>query len=308
LRVKEPLCRAVCERGAGRTVRDRRFGTAGERVGAHALVAALLALLVLLVLLAGCGAPGQPSQTREPPSTPPAVEPSGPSFSFIVCGDPQNNYGMLGRIVEAARQVDFLVIAGDVTGSGTTTELENFKSFMDSSGLRYYCVPGNHDVASGPVEEKYGRYLGAPFQSFDHENCHFILLDNSDPARGFYASQREWAERDLAEAAARRPDHVFAVCHVPPGYPYSLGSGEKEAAGREANEYLLPLLKKGGVDRLFSGHFHVYAEEDHDGLPVTITGGAGAPLHMSPENGGYYHYVLVEVEGRQYRSTAVRLE
>lgn len=272
------------------------------------LVAAAVLLLLLLVLAQGCGSSGPVSRPEgTAPGSTAAAEPAGPDFSFIVCGDPQNNYEVFGRIVEAAKAVDFLIIAGDLTGSGTATELENFTTFMRDSGVNYYCVPGNHDVASGPVEEKYSRYLGAPFQSFDHANSHFILLDNSDPARGFYATQREWAENDLAIAGERSPEHVFAVCHVPPGYPYSLSSGDSEAEGQEANGYLVPLLKKGGVDQLFCGHFHAYVEEEHDGLPVTISGGAGAPLHMSPANGGYHHYVLVEVEGKRLKEKVVRL-
>lgn len=268
----------------------------------------LLGIAVVLLLLAqGCGSakPGGESRTAAPSTA--QAQPANQRFSFIVCGDPQNNYEVFDRILAAARSVDCLIIAGDLTGSGTPTEFENFLSVVRESGVRYYCVPGNHDVASGGVDEIYSRFLGAPYQSFDHKNCHFILLDNSDPARGFYAAQREWAKADLANAGASKPEHVFAVCHVPPGYPYSLGSPDSEAAAREANKHLVPVLEEGGVVGLFCGHMHIYQHDTSDGLAVTVTGGAGAPLHMSPENGGYYHYVRVDIDGKRRSQTVVKI-
>lgn len=267
---------------------------------------------MLLVLAHGCGT-AKPRRAGGPDVTAPAAtstapaQAPGPRFRFIVCGDPQNNYEVFGRILEAARSVDFLIIAGDVTGSGTSTEFESFLSAVRDSGVRYFCVPGNHDVASGPVDEIYSRFLGTPYQSFDYENSHFILIDNSEPTRGFYPAEREWAKADLAGARARRPEHVFAVCHVAPGYPYSLGDPDSEAAGREANKHLVPLLEEGGVEELFCGHMHIYEQDRNEGLLVTVTGGAGAPLHMSPENGGYFHYVLVKVNGKQRRQTVVKI-
>ncbi len=274
-----------------------------------ALSPALVALL-LLALVAGCSGQGAksaasataPSSTASSSTAAPAV-----SFSFIVCGDPQNNYEVFDKVLEAAKSVDFLIIAGDVTGSGTSVEFSNFVSRMKASGVTYYCVPGNHDVATSPVESSYARYCGQPYYSFDHENSHFVMIDDSTPSQGFYPAERQWVRQDLAAAKRKPYEHVFAVAHVPPGYPFSTKPKAEDARGIDANALLAPELKNGGVEELFCGHLHAYTEEVDDGLPVTITGGAGAPLHFSASNGGYHNYVRVEIEGKERRQTVVKI-
>lgn len=279
--------------------------TAPGRRRALALRAGIVLALVALVLAAGlspgCGGSG-PTTPTVPQQTSP-VE-SSASFKFIVCGDPQNQYEVFDKVLAAARDVDFLIIAGDLTGSGTATEFENFVSHMKASGVKYYCIPGNHDVATSPVQENYTRYVGQPHGSFDYENSHFILIDNSTPSLGFYPSEREWAAADLRAARSRGFEHSFAVVHVPPGYPYSAQASKDQIAGMDANELLEPVLSKGGVEELFCGHVHSYDKSKDGNLTVTITGGAGAPLLGA---GSYHNYVLVEVNGRRVSQNVVRI-
>lgn len=54
--------------------------------------------------------------------------------------------------------------------------------------------------------------------------------------------------------AARKKDfqHIFAVCHVPPGYPYSGKIDAAQIAGISANRELVPVLSAGGVEELFA--------------------------------------------------------
>lgn len=272
---------------------------------------AVLVLLVLIVLTPGClGTKSSgPAQTRgSATSGSQAQQKSETHFRFIVCGDPQNNYQVFDRILEAAKSVDFLIIAGDLTGSGTPTEFQNFLSKMKGSGVRYYCVPGNHDVASGPVDEVYSAYLGPPHQAFDYQNCHFVLIDNSTPSLGFYPREQQWVKDDFNAIKGKGFDHVIAVCHVPPGFPYSSHYDPTERIGMDANESLVPILSAGKVEELFCGHVHVYEQSKEDGMVLTITGGAGAPLHLGPQSGGYYHYVLVEINGKRRSQQVVKIQ
>jgi len=268
-----------------------------------ATVAALL-LVLLAVTLAGCG-PGDPGGTTPARTSPDsAASDSHASFKFIVCGDPQNNYEIFDKVLAAAASVDFLIVAGDLTGSGTTTEFGNLMDRVRASGVKFYSVPGNHDVATLPVDQGFARYVGPPHSSFDYKNTHFLLIDNSTPSLGFYPAERQWAAADLEAAGARGFEHMIAVAHVPPGYPYSAKASHDQIAGMDANDLMLPLLKSGGVEELFCGHVHNYLEEMEDGVRVTISGGAGAPL-MGLD--GYHNYVLVEVNGRSISQKAVRI-
>lgn len=269
------------------------------------LITTWLALAVLLAMLisSGCGAV---NETGTAPSTTALgkTADSGSTFKFIVCGDPQNQYEVFDKVLTAAKSVDFLIIAGDLTGSGTATEFENFKAHMAASGVKYYAVPGNHDVATMPVDVGFKQYIGPPHRSFDYKNTHFLLIDNSTPTLGFYPAEQQWAASDLSAARSRGAEHIIAVCHVPPRLPYSANASSGQSKGIDANEMLAPVLRKGGAQELFCGHLHTYEQEVEDGLKITISGGAGAPLHGI---GSYHNYILVEINGRRLDQNVVRI-
>jgi 3',5'-cyclic AMP phosphodiesterase CpdA len=278
------------------------------------MIIRLLVALAVLAALAACGCGSGSGGKASRPSTQPAgaTDASAPSdggarFKFIVCGDPQNNYEVFNRVLEAARSVDFLIIAGDLTGSGTATEFRSFVNAMRSSGVKYYTIPGNHDVATSPVGGNYTTWLGAPYRSFDHKNAHFVLIDNSAQELGFYPGEREWVRQDLKAAGKKGFDHFIAVAHVPPGYPYSSKATRAQIPGIDANGELVPVLSAGGVRELFCGHLHTYIEDRDGGVSVTITGGAGAPLHTFVGGEAVHHYVLVKVNGKQLTKTMIRI-
>ncbi|MDD5447861.1 MAG: metallophosphoesterase [Actinomycetota bacterium] len=267
-----------------------------DKLSRGVLVRILTIVLLLALLLPGCSSPNSASPLK-----------SGENFSFIVCGDPHGNFSIFSKVVEAAKGVDFMIIAGDLTEKGTPDELSNFSNFMKTSGVRFYCVPGNHDIISASSTELYSQYFGAPHQSFDYKNSHFVLIDNSNPKLGFYPEEQKWVEEDLKKARQKGFNHVFAVAHVPPGCVYSSRFSSESKKGIEANKYLVPILSSGGVEELFCGHFHVYSREKTQGMYLTITGGAGAKPHLSEENGGFHHYILVQVKGKQKILKTIRI-
>lgn len=272
-------------------------GCARNRI---ALILALL-LIVASFLFAGCGN-SEKGAANDPAGT--EVVSGDSQFSFIVCGDPQNNYEMFRRILAEAGNVDFLIICGDLTGSGTEAEVQTFLSEMQACPVPYYTVPGNHDVDTAPVEDAYEPYFGSAYQSFDYGNTHFLMIDNSTAALGFYPEQQEWVKADLDEASKKGYDHILAFCHVPPNYPYGAKTTPEARVGIKANKELVPILSSGGVEELFCGHYHTYRQFERDGMIITITGGAGAHLHTSSS---YHHYILVEVNGKEMTQEVIKI-
>jgi len=51
------------------------------------------------------------------------------------------------------RKVDFVVVLGDLTQNGSFQEYSILKNILDESGVRYFVVPGNHDIGSESGEE-----------------------------------------------------------------------------------------------------------------------------------------------------------
>ena len=86
------------------------------------------------------------------------------------------------------------------------------------------------------------------------------------------------------------------------------GGRPREKAVRQAQDVLMPLLKKYNATALFAGHDHFYERsEPKDGVSMIVTGGAGAPLRDKVKNAKMqnphsvvfakqYHYCLLTVE------------
>lgn len=130
-----------------------------------------------------------------------------------------------------------------------------------------YLTPGNHDVGDKPndwapaarVHEDFlalwDQHFGAQYQSFDHDGCHFIIINAQIINSGFAAedAQRAWLEADLATHKGKR---IFMHSHYP---PYFLKPDEEENydnIGEPGRTWMLGLLEQHGVEALFIGHVH----------------------------------------------------
>jgi hypothetical protein len=56
---------------------------------------------------------------------------------------------------------------------------------------------------------------------------------------------------------------------------------------------LAALFRRYHVTHVFAGHIHSYFSGNWDGVPYTITGGAGAPLYGTDSQHYFYHYLMV---------------
>ena len=52
---------------------------------------------------------------------------------------------------------------------------------------------------------------------------------------------------------------------------------------------------------MFEGHDHVLNHQMHDGVEYWISGGGGAPLDTTPDDGGYQHFFVVNVKNGKFR-------
>jgi hypothetical protein len=84
----------------------------------------------------------------------------------------------------------------------------------------------------------------------------------------------------------------------------SKGKSFKDKAGRDA---LHKLFVKYKVKAVFAAHEHLFSDTVKDGVRYLITGGGGAPLYSSPQDSGFYHYVLVSVAGGDIRIDVISL-
>ncbi|MFI3267320.1 MAG: metallophosphoesterase [Rikenellaceae bacterium] len=86
-------------------------------------------------------------------------------FSFVWMGDTQRSYDETEDFVEYVNDnldVDFVMLGGDISDFGTTSEFELIHDIMDGLDVPYLALIGNHDVIGT------GRYVFEQMYGDDH--------------------------------------------------------------------------------------------------------------------------------------------
>lgn len=226
------------------------------------------------------------------------------AYSFVVFGDNQGNYRVFGDLVSRLKQekgLAFIVSVGDFTANGELQDYQKARGMISQLNLPFYQVMGNHDGVAGGWRN-FLRYFGRFYYSFDYQGDRFIFLNNAFK-ESFDREQFNWLREELGKGGAR---HIFVFMHKPIFDPSEIYK-DHIMSGREVLQELMRLFKKYKVDYVFAGHIHGYAKAERDGVTYIVTAGAGAPLYLPPEFGGFYHYVRVEVEGGKIKDRVVRI-
>lgn len=212
---------------------------------------------------------------------------SNPAFKFLVAADSHSDNDNLSKAISQGKQaypdLKFIIGLGDYTEVGTVDELKNAKSRLDSSSLRYFLIPGDHDLwdcrnRSMPAVSCFNQVFGPNYQAFTFENFKFLLLDNSDNYTGLGEDQLDWLTSELEKAKEEKVKGIFVFLHEPLYHPSSehvMGWVEKKLKF-QAGELMFQ-LKDAGVTRVFAGDIHFFSEysEPKTSLSMTTIGAVG---------------------------------
>ncbi len=136
---------------------------------------------------------------------------------------------------------------------------------------KLYVAPGNHDVGDKPnawvpaptLDEKshetFEKYWNKSYSSFDHQDCHFVLINSPVLNTGLAQEkeQRAWLERDLA-ANQRTGKRVFLFTHYPLYLNHPQEAEHYDNLAEPARSWLLSLLEMYNVEAVFAGHSHSF--------------------------------------------------
>ena len=224
-------------------------------------------------------------------------------FSFVAFGDNQGSDKIFLDLIDKVNQeehIDLAVHVGDMVINGTTAEFEHYLELVKKLKVKTHHVPGNHDVVLG--NRIFKKYFGPLYYSFDHKNAHFVVINNSFK-RSFDAEQFTWLKEDLAKTDK---EHIFVFMHRPTFDPSEIYKSYM-MSGRKVTEELMRVFEKYKVDYVIAGHLHGYARTKRKGVVYIITGGAGGPLYLPKDFGGFHHYVKIEVNGSRIRDEVIKL-
>jgi len=196
------------------------------------------------------------------------------SVRFAAFGDNgtggQEQYDVAQQMVRqrANFPFDFVLMLGDnIYGSDTAADFRRkfedpYKPMLDA-GVKFYASLGNHD---NPNQRLYKPFNmdGKRYYSFKKENVEFFALDSTymDPV------QLAWVEKQLSASTAQ-----WKICY----FHHPLYSdGKFHGPDRDLRSRLEPLLAKGGVSVVLSGHEHFYERlKPQQGIYYFIIGNGG---------------------------------
>jgi 3',5'-cyclic AMP phosphodiesterase CpdA len=217
----------------------------------------------------------------------------GNDFRFSILGDRTGSAipGVYERIWSeiGALHPDFAINVGD-TIEGVSDQLaesqwRELRPLWNRYRFPLYFTPGNHDIWSPRSLEVYKKETGrSNFYSFNYQDAHFTVLDNS-ATLDLSDSQLRFLEDDLKANQSRSPKFVFF--HVPFWIAFlKLGSGEFP---------LHQLARKYGVNYILSGHGHQFVHMTRDGINYIEVGSSGAKLKGEGFSQGWFYQHLLGV-------------
>lgn len=261
-------------------------------------------LIILALLLSSCGGTSSPPKgDAVQDGLDNGVEPAN-NFSFLVCGDPDGRTDLLDRIIGQMREGEFLVIVGDLTGGGDSESMQEMHAFLEARGIDYYVIPGDNDMPAGDPST-FQAVFGPDYYSLDVQDSHLVFLDNAFFGVGLPREELSWLYEDLAST---HKEVIIAFAHVPPGAPIKLFENQAARREEESNAEALDMLQEAGAEVIYCGHLHGYLLYSSGTPRVVISGGAGAPLHLSEEAGGFHNFLRVTVQGDSVTEEVIRLE
>ena len=234
------------------------------------------------------------------------LPPSTDNFDFIALGDNRPvGAGMPPTPIFKSILKDvanlgpaFVLSSGDIV-FGNDEPLETYKSECDAIQALInalpcplYNAPGNHEINDRKeFYDEYTRRFGATFGSFKFGQWKFVEISTEELgfSPGVAPAELGWLNNELSS-----PEPKMVFHHHP---LYTRKTNTETGAGITNHDMVAAMYKTGNVKYAFQGHDHVFNHQTHDGTEFYISGGAGAPLDAPPEDGGFFHFLVVHVNG-----------
>lgn len=223
--------------------------------------------------------------------------PDPEEYAFAVFADNKNSHATFPKLLQKVSRDKGILFAMDIGDLVFDGEMEKYRYFFTqvrkNLDIPLLTAIGNHELR----EKGRGLYydlLGPYYYSFKIRRDYFVVIDDADE-KGLDKWQRQWLEKELQKAS--NYSHRFVFMHVPLFDPRA--SRYHHSLPEPAAQSLLFLFKKYKVSHIFASHIHAYYQGQWEGIPFTITGGAGGELTGKDPDHDFFHYLKVKVKGDQ---------
>ena len=160
----------------------------------------------------------------------------------------------------------FVLNTGDFVEAGTPPEYAMHAKILPLLGLPHYGAPGNHDVRWNPLgKEGFEKGVGPLFQSWDHQNVHFVTLDSTVLLQHwghFDQHVLDWLRADLEKVGSEKPIVI--------GFHHPIG---RESVQVDNEQALLDVVAPYNVRLWLTGHGHGDLLWNINGAPALMAKG-----------------------------------
>jgi len=239
-----------------------------------------LFIVVLVVSLTGCAEVGPDLKIqvskRANPWTHLNLYNNPDNFQFAIVSDRTGGHraGVFADAVEKLNLLkpEFVVSIGDLIegyiadDAGLNRQWDEFDSLVNKLQMPFFYVPGNHDISSSVMAEKWQERLGPSYYHFLYRDVLFLCLNTEDGSSRWIDDRQMQYFQDVLKAN-RNVRWTLVFMHQ----PMWLG-------GSYENWQQFELLLADRPYTVFAGHIHVYNKSIQEGQRYYIlatTGGAG---------------------------------
>ena len=123
-------------------------------------------------------------------------------FNVAVMSDIHEDTQNLEKALNLAKNkgLEKVFILGDITNYGDVVTLNKVKNVLDKSGLEYFVLPGDHDLAQSVSVSNFVQVFGSDNQVVKVGDYKFLLFDNSFNFTKIGAPQISWLQNNIIGA------------------------------------------------------------------------------------------------------------
>ena len=177
-------------------------------------------------------------------------------LTVSLMSDSHESNDMLAKALEmtAQKKIAQVFYLGDYTDLGIEEALISAKKVMDNSGIKYYSLPGDHDLWKTVGPENFIKVFGKNYQSVTLSGFKFVMLDNSANYTVIDLAQMDWFTKELEDA-----DFVLVpqpLYHSTNNRVMGVVNGEEVKEVRKQALEILALIRESEVKAVIAGDHH----------------------------------------------------
>lgn len=208
-------------------------------------------------------------------------EVSNLEFKVAIMSDVENDTAGLEKALNLAKEENAIAVfyLGDFTSWGDVESMTKMKSILSESGMTYYAIPGDHDLAASVQDgdtsglANFKNVFGNYYHSITLNNTKLIIMNNAANYTPIESSQLAWFKNEVVNAD-------FVLLSQPLYHPtiklyMGIVNGTEIEAVRDQAKILLDEIRQSNVKAIIAGDQHNFSrnnDNEKGNLEHIVTG------------------------------------